>query len=122
MSYPVTLANIDKNAKRKKSRLRITSLPAPTRLTQYVQLALSALICQDVCLSSALLSTPHTSRLFHVSQCRTQQRVKKVHDCRHLTAHWRATKRSMADTQNNVSILCSSRQTACSMVEVRRDA
>ena len=70
MSYPVTLANMDKNVKRRKSRLRITSPTAPTRLTQYVQLALSALICQDVCPSSALISTPHTLRLFHVLQWR----------------------------------------------------
>jgi hypothetical protein len=78
MSYPVTLVNMDKNVKRRKSRLRITSPPAPTRLTQCVQLALSALIYQDVYLSSVLISTPHTLRLFHVLQCRTQQRVKKV--------------------------------------------
>jgi hypothetical protein len=70
MSYPRTLANMDKNVKRRKSRLRITSPPAPTRLTQYVQLALSALICQDVCLSSVLISTPHTLRLFHILQWR----------------------------------------------------
>src|SRR5262245_42672279 len=77
MSYPVTLASMDKNVKRRKSRLRITSPPMPPRLTQYVQLVLSALSCQDVCLSSVLISTPHTLRLFPVRRYRPEQRVQK---------------------------------------------
>src|SRR5688500_5304275 len=84
MSYFVTLTSMDKNAKRRKSRPHITSLPAPTRLTEYVQLALSTLIYQGVGFSSAIISTPHTSRLFHVSQCRTQQHAKKG-DCSRAT-------------------------------------
>lgn len=66
----------------------------------------SALICQGVCLSSVLISTSHTSRLFHLLQSRTQKRRKKVHDYDHPTEHCYATarKRSMADTQYHTCV------------------
>jgi hypothetical protein len=49
----------------------------------------STLIYQNVGFSAAIISTPSTSRLFHVSQYRTQQHAKKVRDCRQLAEHGR---------------------------------